>query len=149
MSFESLYASRFLTPISSAICIPIKRALYFATLLEHGSVNGMHEGLRSSVGRQILPPTPATIFPRGHVLDVPSKKSCHTCPSKTSGSSKLQRLHLRDPHKVWSPLDLDAPPRNLPPPVPSQLFVAGITSHIRRATWPISPIDHSVMMASS
>ena len=39
MSFESPYASRFLTPISSAICIPIKIALYYAILLEHGSVN--------------------------------------------------------------------------------------------------------------
>ena len=39
MSFESLYAARFLTPISSASCIPIKRTLYSETLLEHGSVN--------------------------------------------------------------------------------------------------------------
>ena len=39
MSFESLYASRCLTPISSTSCIPVNRALYSVTLLEHGSAN--------------------------------------------------------------------------------------------------------------
>jgi len=68
---------------------------------------------------------------------------------KMPGSSKLQRSHLGDPHKVWSPLNLDAQPGNLPSPVPSQLFMAGIVSHIGRATWPILPIYHLVMMALS
>ena len=42
---KSPYASRFLTPISSAICTLIKRALYSATLLEHDLVNENVRGI--------------------------------------------------------------------------------------------------------
>jgi len=66
-----------------------------------------------------------------------------------SGSSKLQRPHQGVLYKILSSLGLDAQLKIMPPPVPSQLFVAGIASHIGRATWPILPIDHLVMMASS
>ena len=109
----------------------------------------MHERLRSFVGRQVLPPLMLRYFLEDPFLMRRRRKVATPILRKTSGSSKLQRPRLGDLHKVWSFLDLNAQLRSRPLPVPSQFFVAGIASHIGRAIWPISPIDHLVMMTLS
>jgi len=77
------------------------------------------------------------------------KRVVITVLRKVSVSRRLQRSHLGHLHKVWSFLDLGIQLRSLSLPDPLQLFMAEIASHIERAIWPISPIDHSTMMASS
>jgi len=72
------YASRCLTPISLTSYIPINRALYSATLLEHGSVNENAQEITWLCGETSTTPTFATIFPLAPVLDALSKNSCHT-----------------------------------------------------------------------
>ena len=64
------------------------RALYSATLLEHGSVNENTLGRTWFGGEINTTPTPAMILSLGPILDAPSKNICHTSSSKVILDSK-------------------------------------------------------------
>jgi len=79
----------------------------------------MHEGLYSSVGRHGLSPLLLWHFLADSFLMHRRRRVVIPALRKMSGSNNLQRPHLRDLHKAWSLLDLDAQPGNLSPHVPS------------------------------
>ena len=146
MSFESPYASRFLTPISSAICIPIKRALYSVTLLEHGSVNENAHLWED----KYYPHSCYDIYSRAHSWCAIEEELPHLFFERCLDHANFSDLVWKILIKFGSqPLDLDAQPGNLPLLVRSRLFVIKITFHIGIAVWPILPVDRLVMMASS
>ena len=77
---------------------PISRALYSATLLEHGSVNENALGRIWFCGEINTLPTPAMILPLRHILDAPSKNICHTSSSEVRFENLIWNIFM----KFWA-----------------------------------------------
>ena len=93
------YESRCLTLISLTSYIPINRALYSATLLEHDSVNENAQEIAWLCGETSTTLTFDIIFPLAPVLDTLSKNSCHTfsrgCVSHTNFRDFILKIFIK------------------------------------------------------
>jgi len=91
----------------------MSRALYYATLLEHDSINKNALGRTWFCGEINTTPTPAIVLPLGVVLDALSKNICHISSPE---SCWIQKYHLGYFHEVLSSLKPDEQLRSLQTP---------------------------------
>ena len=131
--FGVTYASRCLTPISSASYIPINRDCISPHCWHITQLMRTHRELRSYVGIQAPPLLLLWCFLLDSFLTRCQRIVVIFVLQGMRGSNKLWWFPPGDHHKVWRILSLDDHRRNLPWLVLWQPFVAWIASPIVRA----------------